>query len=466
MTEIAKKVSMFMQHMVPNAPIVVGTALTHYTYGPPRPSWSLKFHLIMSLIQGYTARINDVSLKEAQAMSRLNDEYAPVHKCATATESLIPLSYRDQAAVHIDHILSKEGVDAARVGWDWKNDPRAQKPYKAEWTEVRDKDSNYKEGRTVLYLHGGGYFLCSIRTHRWATYHMARLGGAKVFAVDYRLAPDSPFPAALQDSIAAYLYLLNPPADADFGPIDPKNIVIMGDSAGGGLTFATLLAIKDAGLPMPAGIIGWSPWLDLLHSMPSLIENAGTDYLPADGFSQGDQGSLRQLAKSILNLPGEDDFHRRPELPTIQYYTQNAMLDCKYVSPILETDLKGACPIMIVSGDAEMIRDESTVFAMRHGGDHRHNKDGQGPVIQFRLYDDMPHVFMMFGFLTTAKHSMKESGDFIRAVTLGGEGPGETSRFERIDVMGNRRELEDNPVVDWAERLGKLGGGRKFLSRL
>jgi acetyl esterase/lipase len=73
------------------------------------------------------------------------------------------------------------GIDSTKLGWDWKNDPAAAEPLLGEWTEAKVKDHTYKEGRTVLYLHGGGYFLGSIRTHRWATWHMARLAGAKVF---------------------------------------------------------------------------------------------------------------------------------------------------------------------------------------------------------------------------------------------------------------------------------------------
>lgn len=201
-----------------------------------------------------------------------------------------------------------------------------------------------------------------------------------ILAVDYRLAPDSPFPAAIHDALAAYLYLLDPPADSGFAPVDPKNIVIMGDSAGGGecgtharelgfqrvrqeanclplcvlvplgLTFATMLAIRDAGLPVPAGIIGWSPWIDLLHSMPSIQENTATDYLPSEGFTHGGDASLKKLAKMVLAAMGTTKGEKIPPgLPAIQHYTNNNLLHCKYVSPVLEDNLEGTCPILIVS---------------------------------------------------------------------------------------------------------------------
>ncbi|GJJ75280.1 epsilon-lactone hydrolase [Entomortierella parvispora] len=411
----------------------------------------------MAMVQAFAGHLSDVPLKQAQAMSRLNDKYAPVHASADVSEATIPNEYRDKSAGYLDQLLTKEGLDATKLGWDWKKDPRAEKPLKGEWTETKVKDENFKEGRTVLYLHGGGYFLCSIRTHRWASWNMARFGGARVFSVDYRLAPDSPFPSAIHDALAAYLYLIDPPANSGIAPVDPKNIVIMGDSAGGGLTFATMYAIKDSGLPMPAGIIGWSPWLDLLHSMPSVLANAPSDYLPADGFTQGSEASLKNLAKLVANATGNDERAILQTLPSVQYYANNSLLHSKYVSPVMEENLEGACPIMLIAGDGEMLRDESIVFAQKH-------VQASSPV-HVRVYDDMPHVFQIFGFLPSAKHSLRESGDFIRKVTLGGEGVANKS-FERISVKGERRPLEDEVVLDWKDRIGRLGGGPKFLAKL
>ncbi|KAG0261020.1 hypothetical protein BG011_001439 [Mortierella polycephala] len=452
-----KKVALFWNYLVPKAPLLIGTTVSHYTYGPPKPSWSYKFNITMAMMRAFTAHLDEIPLKKSQAMSRLNDKYAPIHAGAIASESTVPNTYRDKAAVHIDTLLTAQGLDSAKLGWDWQHDPRAEQPLMGEWTETRDKNEKFAEGRTVLYLHGGGYFLCSVKTHRWATWNMARLGGAKVFSIEYRLAPESPFPAAIHDALAAYLYLLDPPADSGIAPVDPKNLVIMGDSAGGGLTFATMLAIKDAGLPMPAGIIGWSPWIDLLHSLPSVLDNSISDYLPPDGFSHGGNGSLKKLAKVLVSETNDDGDAVLHKLPPVQHYTHNALLDCKYVSPILEDNLDGACPIMLVAGDGEMLRDESIVFAKKH--------EDSSTDIQLHVYDDMPHVFQMFGYLSSAKHSMRESGDFIRNVTIGGAGISKKS-FERIDVHGERRPLEEDVVSEWEDRIGKLGGGPKHLAKL
>ncbi|GAA6058704.1 hypothetical protein JCM10212_003392 [Sporobolomyces blumeae] len=136
-----------------------------------------------------------------------------------------------------------------------------------------------------LYLWGGAYFFGSINTHRYVMWRIARKMSGRVFSVKYRLAPQFPFPCALQDALSAYLYLIRPPPGAKHRPVDPAKIVIAGDSAGGGLSLALLCMIRDSGLPAPAGGILLSPWCDLTHSFPSILSNTETDIPPPYGFS-------------------------------------------------------------------------------------------------------------------------------------------------------------------------------------
>ncbi|KAF9124495.1 hypothetical protein BG015_005072 [Linnemannia schmuckeri] len=454
---MASRIVTMARLLAPKVPLLISTTLVHYAYGPAKPSWSYRFSVTMALLRAFVAHLNEVPVSQSQIMSRMTDEKSPVNEGAIATEAVILKHYREKAAEIMERLLSLQGIDSSKLGWDWKNDPAAAEPLLGEWTETKVKGDNYKDGRTILYLHGGGYFLASVRTHRWATWHMARQAGAKVFSLEYRLAPDSPFPAAVQDAVSAYLYLLNPPSDSDIAPIDPKNIVIMGDSAGGGLTYGTLFAIRDAGLPVPAGVIGWSPWLDLLHSMPSVLLNAGSDYLPAEGFTQGGQGSLKRIAKLAKAVEADYVMQHHPDLPEIQYYASNAVLDCTYVSPLVEKNLEGACPMLVITGDGEMLRDESIVFA-------RKNVHASVP-IQLLIYDDMPHVFQMFDFLPSAVDAIQRSADFVCKVTIGGEGVEKKSSY-RVSVDGELRALEDDAVVGWEARVGKLGGGQEVLIQL
>jgi len=114
-------------------------------------------------------------------------------------------------------------------------------------------------GRVVLYLHGGGYVIGSPRSHRHLAAAIASAAAASALLLDYRLAPEHPFPAAVDDATAAYRWLLDQ-------AIAPEHVVIAGDSAGGGLTVATLLALRDARVPLPAGGVCISPWVDLTCS--------------------------------------------------------------------------------------------------------------------------------------------------------------------------------------------------------
>lgn len=133
-----------------------------------------------------------------------------------------------------------------------------------------------KSRRIMLYIHGGAYFFGSVDEHRYQMQRHARKLKARVFAPRYRLAPQFPFPCGLQDCLAAYLYLLS--------IHDHTEIILAGDSAGGGMVVALMCLLRDQKLPLPAGAILISPWVDLTHSFPSLSGVAELDYIPAHGF--------------------------------------------------------------------------------------------------------------------------------------------------------------------------------------
>ncbi|KAF9431606.1 hypothetical protein BGZ76_000083 [Entomortierella beljakovae] len=446
----------FLKFLIPRIPLILCSTFTHYTYGPPKPSWSYKLNLTITILRSYVAQLNDIPIRVTQANSKPAYQNIPVDPHVNATSTIIPQTYRLMATKHMERLLVQCGIDDKKLGWDWKNDPSAEEPLEAEWTEAKTKGKNYSDDRVVLYLHGGGYIIGSIQTHRWATAAMAQLGGAKAFSVEYRLAPDSPFPSAIIDAMAAYMYLLNPPEDSNIAPVNPKNIVIMGDSAGGGLTFGTMLAIRDAGLPLPAGIVGISPWLDLMHSMPSVLGNGGSDYLPTVGLTPGGGGAIKAIVEIARSIDSNHVPINHPELPEIQYYARNAILDCPYVSPLLEKEFENICPILMIVGDGELLRDEAIVFFRKH-------EKSKG-LMQLLLYDDMPHVFPMLNFLPSADHALQQAGDFVIKVTTGGHGNSKSSF--RVGVDCQLRPLEEDAVPGWENRLGKLGGGKEFLVRI
>jgi monoterpene epsilon-lactone hydrolase len=175
----------------------------------------------------------------------------------------------------------------------------------AEWAIAPDATDE----RVVLYLHGGAYCVCSPRTHRRLTGELSRHTGAHVLVPDYALAPERPFPAAIEDAFAAYRWLL------DRGT-DPKDLAVAGDSAGAGLTIALLLTLRDASIPMPACAVAISPWADLEFTGESAITKAAVDPLiqvpvlkeEADLYLNG------QDVRNPLASPIYAELHRLPPL--------------------------------------------------------------------------------------------------------------------------------------------------------
>lgn len=194
----------------------------------------------------------------------------------------IPAEYISKAADTIIEQLGRSGVQ--QIGgskwWQWR---RIGSDLKAEWIEMRAdfnarKRSNEKSKRIMMYVHGGAYFFGSVDTHRYQLQRHARKLQARVFAPRYRLAPQFPFPCGLQDCLAAYLYLLS--------LHEPSEIVLAGDSAGGGMVLSIMCILRDLNLPLPAGGILISPWVDLTHSFPSVAQDNQFDYIPDHGFMQ------------------------------------------------------------------------------------------------------------------------------------------------------------------------------------
>jgi acetyl esterase/lipase len=242
----------------------------------------------------------------------------------------------------------------------------ADGPVKGEWHRAE----NAEPGRTVLYLHGGGYVFGSPKSHRAFTYALAKEARAEIFSLDYRMAPEHPFPAAVDDAVAAYEWLLREGRE-------PHKIIVGGDSAGGGLTLALLLSIKARGLPMPAGALLLSPWTDLAMTGASLDENEKSDAMFKKVYIV--EGAKRYLAGADPNAP--------------------------LASP-LYGDLAGLPPILIFASEDEVLRDDSTRL---------HEKlRASGVMSELVLEKRLIHVWPIFpGRFPEAMKSIREAADFI-----------------------------------------------------
>lgn len=233
------------------------------------------------------------------------------------------------------------------------------------------------EHRRLLYFHGGGYVIGSPATHTGLVGELARKAGLRTVSVDYRLAPENPFPAALDDGLAAYRELLENGAD-------PRDLVLAGDSAGGGLVLATLLAAREAGLPQPAAAALFSPWTDLTLSGASIHGKRDADPI----FTEADL-----QAYADLYLGGGD-----PKQPL--------------ASPLF-ADLTGLPPLLIQVGANELVLDDSVRLAGRAGADDVE--------VTLEIGSGLPHVFQHhYGRLDEADAAFDSVARFF-AARLGAE---------------------------------------------
>ena len=236
----------------------------------------------------------------------------------------------------------------------------------AEWIST----PGVSEDRVVMYLHGGGYMIGSMRTHRSPLSYLSRVSDARVLGLNYRLAPEHPFPAAVEDSVAGYRWLL---AEG----VSPDRIVIGGDSCGGGLTIATLVALKYFGDPLPAAAISHSGWTDLAHTGDSFVTRAEEDPLI-------DKEMLEGMAAAYLG-----DRSRTTPLASPYY-----------------ADLRGLPPLLVQVGTAEVLLDDSLRLADR--------AKEVGVDVTLEVWDDMPHVWQAFAsFLPEAREALGHCGEFV-----------------------------------------------------
>lgn len=262
---------------------------------------------------------------------------------------------------------------AYRLPADIKAEPVAANGVRSEWTSSPDADPS----RVVLYFHGGGYVIGSLDSHRHLVAEVGRAARARTLAIDYRLAPEHPFPAAVDDAIDAYRFLLS-------RGVQPSGITIAGDSAGGGLVVAAMVAIREAGLPQPA--CGWpiSPWVDMEAIGGSMTSKAATD-------PTVQQAGILDMAKLYLK-----DANPRSPL----------------AAPIY-ADLRGLAPLLIQVGAAETLLDDAIRLAQVAGA--------ADVAVDLQVWPEMIHVWhIYYPELAAGRRAIAAGGEFAKAMTSRG----------------------------------------------
>jgi epsilon-lactone hydrolase len=235
-----------------------------------------------------------------------------------------------------------------------------------EWlipNHLRDAQS------AILYFHGGGYISCSPASHRAITANLARLTGQRVFALDYRLAPDHPFPAAIDDAEAVYDWLLHEEG------VSPQRITFAGDSAGGGMVIAVMLRLRSHGKPLPGGAVCFSPWFDL---------TGRCDYRNAESCAMFNAGDVESFATLYLGKSS-------PENPE--------------ASPLFG-ELAGLPPVLVQASSTELLLEDAEKF---------HAKALlSGVSSHLSVYPDLPHVWQIsLGLIPESRAALEEAAYFI-----------------------------------------------------
>lgn len=270
----------------------------------------------------------------------------------------------------------------------------------AEWVRPPKAEGH----RVVLYLHGGGYCFGSRDTHRSLVAQLCQAAEARGLVIDYRLAPEHPFPAALDDAVSAYRWLLGQ-------GISPSGIALAGDSAGGGLAIATTMALRDGGAPLPRAIVTMSPWTDLALTGWTVLTNAGKD--PNDSWE-----TLAVCAR---------------------HYLKNTLPTNPFASPFYG-NFRGLPPLLLHAGSDELLRDDATRVAEK--------AEAAGVDVSCEIWAGMHHVFQMGLGLPEAQGSLERIGSFIKSrvpatsLARAADKSGRTGLFRRAE-----RPVAKEPAV-------------------
>lgn len=292
---------------------------------------------------------------------------------AAVKRKINPHANPADARARVDRLAARFSKDQ-----DWiKVTPVSANGVPGEWVDVASdtpaiaSNAEPKAGKVLLYLHGGGYIVCSPATHRLMVARICREAGLKALVIDYRLAPEHPFPAAVEDAEAAYRWLLA-------AGHKPEDIVIAGDSAGGGLTMSLLLTLREQNMPMPAGAALLSPWTDLALTGWTMLTNARRDPM------------LRLDSASLA----------------VRHYLQDTTPTHPIASSIY-ADLTGLPPLYVQVGENEILLDDSrrlVAIAQNHGVE-----------ASLEEWPGMPHVFQAFAHVPESKPAIEGIGAFLKA---------------------------------------------------
>jgi acetyl esterase/lipase len=265
----------------------------------------------------------------------------------------------------------RAGLEAMAGGFPLEPDVRIEKlaigAMAAEWIT----SAATSNAHTILYLHGGGYVVGSLDTHREIAARFGRAAGCRVLVIDYRLAPEHVHPAAVDDAVAAYRWLLQQGGA-------PDRIAVAGDSAGGGLTIATLVALRERDLPLPRAGVCFSPWVD-----------------------------MEATGASMDTVKNDPMLNRELILHFARFYLGETVPPRTPLASPLYADLRGLPPLLIQASNDEVLVDDAKRVAER--------AREAGVACELDLTDEVPHVWQIFAsMLPEGQQALDRAGAFLR----------------------------------------------------
>jgi acetyl esterase/lipase len=266
----------------------------------------------------------------------------------------------------------REGLEAMAGTFTLEPDVRVEKLTVAGMAAEWITSPTVSSAHALLYLHGGGYVVASLNTHRDLAASLGRVAKARVLIIDYRQAPEHPHPAAVDDAVAAYRWLLAQGIAAD-------HLAIAGDSAGGGLTIATLVALRDLGVALPACGVCFSPWVD-----------------------------MEAVGESMQTVRNDPMLNRGLILHFARFYLGGGTIDPRTpLAAPLHAELRGLPPLLIQASRAEALLDDATRIAEK--------ARRAGVECELDLTDEVPHVWQIFAsILPEAQQALDRAGAFLR----------------------------------------------------
>ncbi|KAI0997453.1 hypothetical protein K3495_g10732 [Podosphaera aphanis] len=427
----------------------VSTLFGHYIKNrskSDKPISDLSYDESLALLRKILAH---AQLGTVEDIQKLTAHWVPVPNWINLDSITIPAEFLTTSAQAIEKELSETGIKqiGGKNWWKWRG-PKGN--LMADWIEAKE-DSNLRltgkldGNRVMFFVHGGAYYFGSPRTHRYQLQRHARMLKARVFAPWYRVAPQFPFPCGVYDCLASYLYLLT------FQ--DPSTIILAGDSAGGGMVMSMLIVMRNQGIPLPAGAVLISPWVDLTHSFPSVAEDGSQDYIPSHAshhkpstawppptaqdilaaqksFQEENPNGVPLIERSnpvtwfsnetTTQLNGKEiKVHDQ-----IHMYASNHLLLHPLVSSVLQPTLGGLPPLLITVGGGEILRDEQIYLAHKAANPLKYlpadldEKDREELMnfeptdVQLQVWDDLCHALPALTFAPSAKFIYKSIAQF------------------------------------------------------